>query len=129
MKEAKQLAMKLGEKNGLLYVNGYDHPHIMAGQGTIGLEIAEQVNDADALIVPVGGGGLIAGIGTAIKTLCPNTKIIVRRVIYLTILLLDTLFTFFILNFNLFLVVRSNWFMFHLKFGVFAFNLKSFILY
>ncbi|XP_063706175.1 L-threonine ammonia-lyase [Culicoides brevitarsis] len=76
MKEAKQLAMKLGEKSGLLYVNGYDHPHIMAGQGTIGLEICEQVGDADAVIIPVGGGGLIAGIGTAIKTLCPNTKII-----------------------------------------------------
>lgn len=78
MKEAKQIAMALGEEKGLLYINGYDHPHIMAGQGTIGLEIVEQVNDADAVIVPVGGGGLIAGIATAIKTLSPNTKIIVR---------------------------------------------------
>lgn len=101
MKEAKQLAMKLGEKNGLLYVNGYDHPHIMAGQGTIGLEICEQVNDADAVIIPVGGGGLIAGIGTAIKTLCPNTKIIVRWNFWC----LPSLFTFFILNFNLFSVL------------------------
>lgn len=77
MKEAKQIAMALGQEQGLLYVNGYDHPNIMAGQGTIGLEIVEQVGDADAVIIPVGGGGLIAGIATAIKNLSPNTKIIV----------------------------------------------------
>lgn len=76
MKEAKQIAMTMGQEQGLLYVNGYDHPHIMAGQGTIGLEIVEQVSDADAVIIPVGGGGLIAGIATAIKNLNPNTKII-----------------------------------------------------
>lgn len=55
----------------------YDHPHILAGQGTIGLEILSQVPDIDACIVPVGGGGLIAGIAVAIKTLNPNVKIIV----------------------------------------------------
>jgi threonine dehydratase len=51
----------------------------MAGQGTIGLEIVEQCEGADAVVVPVGGGGLIAGIATAIKTLSPNTKIIVSN--------------------------------------------------
>uniref|UniRef100_A0A1I8PCX6 L-serine deaminase n=1 Tax=Stomoxys calcitrans TaxID=35570 RepID=A0A1I8PCX6_STOCA len=76
MAEAKALAMKMSEENKLLYVNGYDHPHIMAGQGTLGLEILEQVPNPDAVIIPVGGGGLIAGIATAIKALSPKTKII-----------------------------------------------------
>lgn len=56
----------------------YDHPHIMAGQGTIGLEVMEQVPDLDAMVIPVGGGGLIAGIATAVKALKPNVQIIVR---------------------------------------------------
>lgn len=55
----------------------YDHPHIIAGQGTLGLEIVEQVYDIDAVIIPVGGGGLIAGVALAVKTLYPNCKIIV----------------------------------------------------
>lgn len=77
MGEAKSYAMKMSEEKGLLYINGYDHPHIMAGQGTIGLEILEQVPNPDAVIIPVGGGGLIAGIATAIKALSPKTKVIV----------------------------------------------------
>lgn len=76
MGQAKKIAMKMSKDNGLVYINGYDHPHIMAGQGTIGLEIADQVQSADAVIVPVGGAGLIAGIATAIKALNPKTKII-----------------------------------------------------
>ncbi len=59
------------------YPSRYDHPHILAGQGTIGLEILEQVDDVDAIIVPVGGGGLIAGIAVAIKSLYPRCQIIV----------------------------------------------------
>lgn len=50
----------------------------MAGQGTLGLEIVEQVPDLDAVVVPVGGGGLIAGVSTAVKTLRPHVKIIVN---------------------------------------------------
>lgn len=76
MFEAKQRAMILSHKQGLVYINGYDHPDIMAGQGTIGLEICEQVSDIDAVVVPVGGGGLIAGVATAIKAMSPRTKII-----------------------------------------------------
>ncbi|KAG5672796.1 hypothetical protein PVAND_002889 [Polypedilum vanderplanki] len=76
MAAAKKIAMELSRDKGMPYINGYDHPYIMAGQGTIGLEIVEQCEGADAVIVPVGGGGLIAGIATAIKTLSPNTKII-----------------------------------------------------
>lgn len=49
----------------------------MAGQGTLGLEIVEQVSDIDAVVVPVGGGGLVAGVATAIKTLSPRATIIV----------------------------------------------------
>lgn len=80
MAEAKAHAMKLSQEKQMLYINGYDHPHIMAGQGTIGLEILEQVPHPDAVIIPVGGGGLIAGIATAIKALSPKTKIIVSPV-------------------------------------------------
>lgn len=76
MKEAKKLALKLSVDRGLTYINGYDHPHIMAGQGTLGLEISEQVQDIDAVIVPIGGGGLIAGVALALKTLHPEIKII-----------------------------------------------------
>lgn len=74
--EAKRYAMALGKKRGLMYVNGYDHPHIVAGQGTMGLEIIEQVPQVDACIIPVGGGGLIAGTAIALKTLKPGIQII-----------------------------------------------------
>ena len=77
MSIAKILAMQMSKDEGLIYINGYDHPHIIAGQGTIGLEILEQVPYPDAVVVPVGGAGLIAGIATAIKALSPATKIIV----------------------------------------------------
>ena len=77
MGEAKKIAMKISRDENITYINGYDHPHIMAGQGTIGLEIMEQVPDLDAIVVPVGGGGLIAGIATAIKSMKPHVKIIV----------------------------------------------------
>jgi len=55
----------------------YDHPHILAGQGTMGLEIVEQVPDVDAVLVPVGGAGLIAGTALAIKSLHPNVLVYV----------------------------------------------------
>lgn len=58
-------------------IYSYDHPHILAGQGTIGLEVVEQVPDLDAIVVPVGGGGLIAGIATAVKAMKPKVQIIV----------------------------------------------------
>lgn len=72
--------MRLAKERGYIYINGYDHPHIMAGQGTLGLEIIEQVEDIDAVVVPVGGGGLIAGVALAIKTLRPHVKIIVSSI-------------------------------------------------
>jgi threonine dehydratase len=74
--EAKAHADELARERGLAYINGYDDPAIIAGQGTVGIEIVEQVPDLDAVIVPVGGGGLLAGIALALKTLRPEVKII-----------------------------------------------------
>ena len=74
--EAKAEARAICENRGMVYVHGFDDPHVIAGQGTMGLEILEDVPDVDAVIVPVGGGGLIAGIGTAVKALRPRVKVI-----------------------------------------------------
>ncbi|ERL90907.1 hypothetical protein D910_08252 [Dendroctonus ponderosae] len=76
MAEAKQVAFKISKERGLIYINGYDHPHIIAGQGTIALEILEQVPDIDAIVVPTGGGGLLAGVSVAVKMLNPSVKVI-----------------------------------------------------
>ena len=74
--EAKAHAHEIAKERGLAYIDGYDDPAIIAGQGTMGIEIVEQVPDVDAVIVPVGGGGLIAGVALAVKTLRPQAKII-----------------------------------------------------
>jgi threonine dehydratase len=74
--EAKAHAHDIGKKRGLAYIDGYDDPAIIAGQGTMGLEIVEQVPSLDAVIVPVGGGGLLAGVALAIKSLRPQVRII-----------------------------------------------------
>src|SRR5262249_4311448 len=74
--EARARAHQIAEKEGLAYIDGYDDPAIIAGQGTLGLEIAEQVPDVDFIIVPVGGGGLLAGVALATKTVRPQTRII-----------------------------------------------------
>eukprot|EP00080_Pristionchus_pacificus_P014159 PDM74179.1 hypothetical protein PRIPAC_41535 [Pristionchus pacificus] len=58
------------------YINGYDHVDVLAGAGTIGIEILEQLDNVDAIVVPVGGGGLIAGIAVAVKALKPSVEII-----------------------------------------------------
>jgi threonine dehydratase len=64
--EAYQAALQAQEESGALLVHAYDQPEVVAGQGTVGLEILEQVKDFDTVLVAVGGGGLIAGIATAI---------------------------------------------------------------
>ena len=56
------------------YINGYDDPNIIAGAGTLGVEMLEQVPDADVVVVPVGGAGLIAGVALAVKTLSPSVR-------------------------------------------------------
>jgi len=74
--EAKTEADKLVEARGMTYIHGFDGADVIAGQGTVGLEIIEQVESPDAIIVPIGGAGLIAGLGLAVKTMRPNTEII-----------------------------------------------------
>lgn len=74
--EARAEAQRYVSKEGLTYIHGFDDPDIIAGQGTIGLEILEQVPDVDAIICPVGGGGLLAGLCVAVKSLRPRVKII-----------------------------------------------------
>jgi threonine dehydratase len=74
--DAKKHALALASESGRPYVPGFDDPDIIAGQGTLGLEILEDVPDVDAIIVPIGGGGLIAGVGRAIKALHPRVRLI-----------------------------------------------------
>ncbi len=65
--EAEDEALRLGEERGLTMVNPYDDPYIIAGQGTVGLELLEDLPEIDTALVPVGGGGLISGIALALK--------------------------------------------------------------
>lgn len=74
--EARAHAENLSEKWGLAVIPGFDDAEIIAGQGTMGLEILEDVPDAEAIIVPVGGGGLAAGVITAVKSLKPSVRVI-----------------------------------------------------
>lgn len=74
--EARARADIESSKRGLTYINGFDDPAIIAGQGTIGLELSRQVPDLDAVIVPIGGGGLAAGLALALKKIKPNVQII-----------------------------------------------------
>lgn len=74
--EARAKADGLVASEGLTYVHGFDDPAIIAGQGTLGLELLEQVRNLDAIVCPVGGGGLIAGVALAVKTLRPRVRLI-----------------------------------------------------
>ena len=68
-------ARELQEETGMTFIHPYDDEQVIAGQGTIGLEILDQLPDVDAVIVPVGGGGLISGVAFAIKSLKPDVKV------------------------------------------------------
>lgn len=74
--EAYAKARELEERNKFVFVHPYQDEKIIAGQGTIGLEVFEQIPNLDSIIIPVGGGGLISGIATALKALNPKIKII-----------------------------------------------------
>jgi threonine dehydratase len=76
IEDARQHALRYVTEEGLTYINGYDDPAIVAGQGTLGLEILEQVPDCDAILVPVGGAGLIAGVALAVKSIRPAVAVI-----------------------------------------------------
>ncbi|MFM8699226.1 MAG: pyridoxal-phosphate dependent enzyme, partial [Phycisphaerales bacterium] len=66
----------VARETGATVIPPYDHPHVIAGQGTVGVEIAEQVPEAATVVVPVGGGGLIGGIAVALRALRPGIRII-----------------------------------------------------
>ena len=74
--ERERVAAALIERHGYTLVHPYNDPLIIAGQGTVGLEVAEDLADLDYLFVPVGGGGLIAGCAVAVKQCCPSAKVI-----------------------------------------------------
>ncbi|KAK0069565.1 L-threonine dehydratase catabolic TdcB [Biomphalaria pfeifferi] len=74
--EAKILGLKLARKKGYTYINGYDHPEIISGQATVATEIFEDVKHVDAIVVPTGGGGLIAGVAVVAATERPHCKVI-----------------------------------------------------
>ncbi|MCK1692461.1 hydroxyectoine utilization dehydratase EutB [Bradyrhizobium sp. 144] len=74
--EAQQEVDRLVAKNGLVMLPPFDHPDIVAGQGTIGLEIAEAMPDVATVLVPLSGGGLVAGVAAAIKSMLPRVSII-----------------------------------------------------
>ena len=72
---------KLGEvrdERGLTFVHPFDDPLVLAGAGTAGLEIVDDLQDVDLVIVPVGGGGLLSGVATAIKSLKPGSRFVGR---------------------------------------------------
>jgi threonine dehydratase len=74
--EAFAEALRLCDQEGLTFIHPFDDPLVMAGQGTIGLELLEQVPELEAVVVPIGGGGLISGVACAIKESRPEVRIV-----------------------------------------------------
>lgn len=73
--QREAVAAELVHRTGAVLVPPFDHPDVIAGQGTIGLEIAEDLADVAAVLVPISGGGLASGVGTAIRALCPRAEV------------------------------------------------------
>ena len=74
--EAFARAKQLEQQQGLTFVHAFNDPQVMAGQGTIGLEILRELPELATVVVPIGGGGLIAGVATAIKALAPQVRVV-----------------------------------------------------
>ena len=76
LEEAAAHARKLGTAENLTFIHPYDDPMIIAGQGTVALEMTDIMPDLDCLLVPIGGGGLISGVSMAVKSMVPGVKVI-----------------------------------------------------
>ncbi|WP_027341667.1 threonine ammonia-lyase [Hamadaea tsunoensis] len=74
--EALVAAQEFAERTGAIFIHPFDHPDVIAGQGTVGLEILEQVPDVKTIITGIGGGGLISGVAVAVKALRPEVRIV-----------------------------------------------------
>lgn len=74
--DAAREAERLTQEHGYTFAHPFDDPYVIAGQGTIGLEILEQLPEVEQVVVPIGGGGLISGIGMAVKTLKPSCRVV-----------------------------------------------------
>ncbi len=73
---ALERAREIADERDLVFIPPFDHPAIVAGQGTLGVEVVEQMPDLDTVVVPAGGGGLLAGVAVAVKTLRPKARVI-----------------------------------------------------
>lgn len=73
--DAYKKALELKDEKGYTFIHPFDDENVIAGQGTIGLEVLEQLPDVEAVVVPVGGGGLVSGVAFAVKSLNPNVKV------------------------------------------------------
>jgi threonine dehydratase len=73
--QRERVAAEVVEQTGGVLIPPFDHPDVIAGQGTIGLEIAQDLPEVQNVLIPVSGGGLASGIGTAVKALCPNATV------------------------------------------------------
>ncbi|GAB3566667.1 threonine ammonia-lyase [Amycolatopsis endophytica] len=76
LEEALAEAIAFAERTGAVFIHPFDHADIIAGQGTVGLEILEQVPEAATVLVPTGGGGLVAGVACAVKALRPDVRVV-----------------------------------------------------
>jgi threonine dehydratase len=74
--EANERAGELVEEQGLTFIHPFDDPQLIAGQGTLGLEVYEDLSDVDVVVVPIGGGGLISGVATALKRSNPRIRVV-----------------------------------------------------
>ncbi|MGE2835998.1 threonine ammonia-lyase [Mycobacterium sp. SMC-4] len=73
--QREQVAAEVAQDTGAVMIPPFDHPDVIAGQGTVGLEIAEDLPDVRNVLVPVSGGGLCSGVGVAIRALCPHARV------------------------------------------------------
>lgn len=77
--EAYEKAREIQENEGRVFVHPFDDPHVQAGQGTVGLEILDELADVDTVVVAVGGGGLATGVATAVKERSPDTRVVAAQ--------------------------------------------------